>query len=61
MKAREGQNKIEIRGSRVVPGNSGPMGEDWVEQFIPDQFHEKTMLSAEVGSGKTTHDFDWKK
>lgn len=58
MKAREGKNRVEIRATRTVPGKKGPMGEDWVEQFIPDQFNEKSKLSADVGSGKTTHDFD---
>ena len=37
------------------------MGEDWVEQFIPEQFNEQTTLSAEVGPGKIKHDFELKK
>ncbi len=60
-KAREGKNKVQIRATRVVPGKKGPMGEDWVEQFIPEQFNEQSTLSAEVGPGKTKHDFELKK
>lgn len=58
LKAREGKNKVEIRATQVVPGKKGPMGEDWVEQFIPAQYNDSSTLSAEVGSGKTKHDFD---
>ena len=61
LKAREGKNKVEIRATQVVPGKNGPMGEDWVEQFVPEQYNEKSTLTAEVGSGKTKHDFDLKK
>ena len=57
-KAPEGKCKVEIRGSRVVPGKKGPMGEDWVESFIPDKYNDKSTLSAEVGVGKETHNFD---
>ena len=61
LKAREGKNKVEIRATRIVPGKKGPMGEDWVEQFIPEQYNEKSTLTAEVGSGKTKHDFELNK
>jgi hypothetical protein len=37
------------------------MGEDWIEQFIPEKYNEKTELTAEVGSAKTEHNFDLKK
>jgi hypothetical protein len=56
--AREGVNKVQVRGSRVVPGKKGPMGEDWVEAFVPDKYNDKTTLTADVGSGKTEHNFD---
>ena len=59
-KAHEGNNKVEIRATRVVPGKKGPLGEDWVEQYIPPTYNEKSTLSADVGSGKTKHDFDLK-
>ena len=58
LKAREGKNKVEVRATRIVPGKKGPLGEDWVEQYIPDKYSEQSSLSAEVGSGKTKHDFD---
>jgi hypothetical protein len=61
LKAREGSNKVSIRGTRVIPGKKGPMGEDWVDSYIPDKYNDKSTLAAEVGSGKTTHDFDLKK
>ena len=60
-KAREGKNKVQIRATRIVPGKKGPMGEDWVEQFIPEQYNENSTLTAEVGSGKTIHNFELKK
>jgi hypothetical protein len=58
MKVKEGRNKVRITGSRVVPGKKGPMGEDWVEQFIPQKYNDTTTLTAEVSAGKTQHDFD---
>ncbi|MCC6511902.1 MAG: hypothetical protein IT423_22580 [Pirellulaceae bacterium] len=61
MKAREGVNQVQVRATRVVPGKKGPLGEDWVEQFIPEQYNDQSTLTAEVGSGKTKHDFDMKK
>jgi hypothetical protein len=60
LKAREGKNRVEIRASRKVPGKKGAMGEDWVESYIPGKYNEESELSAEVGSGKTSHDFDLK-
>lgn len=57
-KAHEGNNKVQIRATRVVPGKKGPLGEDWVEQYIPENYNEKTTLSVVVGSGKTQHDFN---
>ncbi|OWK39690.1 hypothetical protein [Fimbriiglobus ruber] len=58
LRAREGRNRVEIRAIRKVPGKKGPMGEDWVENFIPAAYNEKTQLTADVGPGKTTYDFD---
>ena len=58
MKVKEGRNKVRITGSRVVPGKKGPMGEDWVEQFIPQKYNDTTTLTAEVSAGKTQHNFD---
>jgi hypothetical protein len=52
-----GKCRVEIRGNRTVPGKKGPMGEDFVESYIPEKYNVKSTLSAEVGSGKTTHDF----
>ena len=61
-KVREGKNKVEIRASRPVPGKKGPMGtEDLIESYIPAKYNLKTELTAEVGAGKTVHDFDLKK
>ncbi len=57
--AREGRNKVEIRGSRVVPGKKGPLGEDWVESFIPEEYNDKTTLSHDVkSSGNSGVNFD---
>lgn len=62
LNAREGKNKVEITASRVVPGKKGPMGtEDVLEDLIPEKYNLNSQLSAEVGSGKTTHDFNLKK
>jgi hypothetical protein len=60
-KVREGKNKVQIQANRPVPGKKGPMGEQAVEQYIPKQYNEETTLTADVGSGKTQHDFDLKK
>ena len=51
MKASEGKYKVEIISTRVVPGKKGPMGEDAIEEFIPQKYNTKTTLRAEV---KTT-------
>jgi hypothetical protein len=51
MKASEGKYKVEIISTRVVPGKKGPMGEDAIEEFIPEKYNTKTTLGAEV---KTT-------
>ena len=50
MKASEGKYKVEIISTRVVPGKKGPMGEDAIEEFIPEKYNTKTTLSAEVKS-----------
>ena len=53
MKANEGKYKVEIISTRVVPGKKGPMGEDAIEEFIPEKYNTKTTLGAEVkSSGK---------
>jgi hypothetical protein len=61
LKVKEGKNKVQIFASRAVPGKKGPMGEDLVEQYIPEKYNDKTELTADVGAGKTTHNFDLKK
>ncbi len=61
IKARDGKNKVEIHATRAVPGKKGPMGEDAIESYIPEKYNTKTELSADVGSGKTEHNFDLKK
>lgn len=61
LKARDGKNKVEIRATRLVPGKKGPMGEDAIEDYIPEKYNIKTELSAEVSSGQTEHNFDLKK
>ncbi|HEY1188199.1 MAG TPA: hypothetical protein VGE74_11110 [Gemmata sp.] len=62
MQAREGKNKVEITATRVVPGKKGPMGtEDLLESIVPEKYNTKSTLSADVGSGKTEHNFDLKK
>jgi len=58
MKVKEGKNKVRITASQVVPGKKGPMGEDWVEQFMPAKYNDSTTLSADVATGKTQHDFN---
>src|SRR6185437_14801065 len=40
--AREGKNQVQLRASRVVPGKKGPMGEDWVESYLPEKYNDKT-------------------
>jgi len=53
IKASEGKYKVEIISTRVVPGKKGPMGEDAIEEFIPQKYNTKTTLEAEVkSSGK---------
>lgn len=50
MKANEGKYKVEIISTRIVPGKKGPMGEDAIEEFIPEKYNTKTTLGAEVKS-----------
>jgi hypothetical protein len=61
LKVKEGKNRVRILATRGAPGKKGPMGEDFVEQYIPKQYNEETTLSADVTSGKTEHDFDLRK
>lgn len=61
LKVKEGKNAVKITATRVVPGKKGPLGEDWVEQYIPEKYNDKTELSADVGGGKTEHNFELKK
>jgi hypothetical protein len=56
-KVHEGKNKVKIQATREVPGKKGPMGEPAVEQYIPRKYNDETTLTAEVGSGKTEHNF----
>jgi hypothetical protein len=49
---------VQIRGTRIIAGKKGPMGEDWVDAFVPKKYNDKTTLTADVGAGKTQHDFD---
>ena len=59
IQAREGKNMVEIRATRTVPGKKGPMGEDWVEEFIPAEYNEKTTLTADVkSSGNSNVNFE---
>jgi len=60
IKAPEGKCKVQITANRPIPGKKGPMGEDAIEQYIPEKYNEKTTLAAEVSTGKLTHDFDLK-
>jgi len=60
-KVREGKNKVQIFATREVPGKKGPMGEQAVEQYVPEKYNNQTTLSAEVASGKTEHNFDLSK
>lgn len=53
-----GKNTVKIQATRVVPGKKGPMGEDYVGQYIPEKYNEQSELDAEVGVGKTVHNFD---
>lgn len=61
MKVKEGKNTVKITAIHTVPGKKGPMGEDAVEQYIPDKYNEKTTLTADVAAGKTEHNFDMPK
>jgi hypothetical protein len=61
LKVKEGKNKVQIMATREVPGKKGPMGEDLVEQYIPEKYNDQTTLTADVGPGKTEHNFDLKK
>ncbi len=56
-----GKNTVKIQATRTVPGKKGPMGEDFVEQYIPEKYNDKTELDADIAVGKTTHNFDLKK
>lgn len=61
LKVVAGKNKVKVQANHTVPGKKGPMGEDFVEQYIPKQYNDETTLSADVESGKTEHNFDLKK
>ncbi len=61
LKVHQGNNRVEIRATRPVPGKKGPMGEQAIEDYIPDKFNNKSTLAADVGEGKVEHNFDLKK
>jgi hypothetical protein len=60
LQARDGKSRVEIRASRTLTTKKGPMGEPYVDQYIPDKYNDKSTLSAEIGAGKTEHNFDLK-
>lgn len=52
-KVRPGQNKVQIRATRAVPGKFGPMGtEPLLEDIIPAKYNAATTLSIEVTKEK---------
>lgn len=58
IKARDGKSRVEIRAVRLVPGKKGPMGEDAIEDYIPEKYNSKSDLEVEIRVGKTVHNFD---
>lgn len=57
LKAREGKKRVEIRATRPVPGKLGPMGEPAIEDFIPEEYNDKSTLSADISKDKKNFDF----
>jgi hypothetical protein len=54
---RPGQNKVQIRATRPVPGKKGPMGEQLIEDIIPSKYNDQSNLSIDVSKAKLKHDF----
>lgn len=55
-----GTKRVEVRGSRSIPGTSNPMrgGGPDVEELIPAEFYRNSKLTAEVTpDGPNTFDF----
>jgi hypothetical protein len=50
LKAREGKHRVEISASRILPGSKvrGAGGEPVAEEYIPEQYNNKSTLEAEV-------------
>jgi len=59
LKAREGQKRVEIRASKILPGGAkGAGGEPVPEEFLPRKYNDNSTLSAEVkSSGENKADF----
>jgi hypothetical protein len=60
LKAFAGKYKVEIRATREVPGKKGPMGEQAIEDYIPEKYNAQTILNADVGPNKREFDFSLK-
>jgi hypothetical protein len=67
MKAKAGANKVEIRAVRAVPGKTTPSAagpgappDPVLESIVPEKYNNTTELKADVGAGKTKHDFTLK-
>jgi hypothetical protein len=63
MQAKTGKNRVEIRAVRDS-GKKDPMGTggNLMEDYIPAKYSgQKSVLSADVGEGKTEHNFKLEK
>lgn len=54
----KGKYKVRITANRKVAGKKGPMGEDFMEQFVPKKYNEATTLIADVTGEKKPIDFE---
>lgn len=59
MKANPGKNKISIRGSRVIPGKKGNMGEPVYEDYIPAHYNTESVLKEAIAPNNDNR-FDFK-
>jgi hypothetical protein len=51
VKARPGQNRVEITATRVVPGKKDSFGTPLRESIVPEKYNAKSELTKEISAG----------
>lgn len=52
VKARPGQNRVEITATRIVPGKKDNFGTLLRESILPEKYNAKSELTKEISAGR---------